>query len=70
MSEKSERFNYWAMKLHHCNKAHREGLFSDHERLVVLTNIHDLMVDDYYNGAEDVAELIYHTEELLENGIH
>jgi hypothetical protein len=66
----SNDYDYWITKLQTSYKAYLNGGLNYEEYILTIANIHDLLVDAYYLGADELEGLIYELEEKIENGIH
>ena len=70
MSLTQSEYDVYTDRLAKALNAYRVGALGYEGYIGSIEYLHDLMVTDYYKGAEELEELIYHTENILDKGLN
>ena len=70
MSLTQSAYDVYTYRLKKAVDAYRVGALGYDGYIGSIEYLHDLMVDDYYKGAEELEALIYQTEEIINGGLH
>ena len=70
MSLTQSAYDVYTDRLAKALNAYRVGALGYDGYIGSIEYLHDLMVDDYYKGAEELENLIYQTEEIINGGLH